>query len=109
MIARKWVGVVSRADANSYGQFLTGKHGIGEYRSLPGNRGGLLLRRDTGNTSEFELISIWDDLAALKGYAGDEYERPRYYPKDLAVLISPADFVEHPLVVGCNFPEIAWP
>jgi heme-degrading monooxygenase HmoA len=106
MIARKWTGTVSRQDADAYEEFLTGEHGIDEYRSIPGNRGALLLRRDAAATTEFELISIWDDVEALKAYAGCEYEQPRYYPTDLAMLIDPPQLVEHHSVAACDLPEL---
>lgn len=102
MITRKWIGVVSRRNADKYAEFLSGERGIGEYRSIPGNRGAILLRRDGADTTEFELLSFWDDADAIKRYAGTEYERPHYHSDDLAVLINPAQSVEHSLIAACD-------
>lgn len=107
MIARRWTGTVPRDAADAYGEFLH-EQGIGEYRATPGNRGALLLRRDSHETTQFELLSIWDDVEAIKRYAGPDFELAHYYPADLAVLVDPPRYVEHFSVAACDFPELRW-
>jgi quinol monooxygenase YgiN len=42
--------------------------------------------RPHGATGEFLMITVWDDLAAVRAFAGDDYEQPVLYA-DTAELI----------------------
>jgi len=48
MIARQWHGRVRAADADAYYQYLL-RTGVRDYRSVPGNRGVQVLRRQDGD------------------------------------------------------------
>ena len=86
MIARTWTGRTAKANADAYGAFLQ-KTAYPDYGDVAGNRGWLLLRRDAGDAVEFTLVSFWDSMQAVRRYAGDEAEKPKYYPEDRAYLL----------------------
>jgi len=58
------------------------KTGLKEYRKTPGFRNVLVLTREVGEQTEYVLITLWDNMDALKRFAGPEPERAVYYPED---------------------------
>jgi len=40
-------------------------------------------------------MSWWTGMDAIRGFAGDDPERARYYPQDDRFLIERPEFVEH--------------
>jgi len=94
LIARVWHGVTPAAKADAYVAYL-GRTGMPDYRSTPGNRGVYVLRRVHGDEAEFTLISLWESLDAVRRFAGDDYERARYYPEDRDYLLDFEPFVVH--------------
>jgi heme-degrading monooxygenase HmoA len=61
--------------------------GVAGYAGTPGNRGVWMLRRDTGETTEFVMFTLWDSLDAVKRFAGDDYETAVFYPEDDRFLV----------------------
>lgn len=86
MIARIWRGVTPADKADDYLAYLEAT-GLHDYRAIPGNRGVRVLRRIDGEHAEFLLISLWDDYAAIRAFAGDDIERAVYYPEDDVYLL----------------------
>jgi len=43
---------------------------------VKGYRGAYLLRREDGDEVEFMTMTIFDDLAAVKQFAGEDYTKP---------------------------------
>jgi heme-degrading monooxygenase HmoA len=103
MIARTWHGAVPLDKAEAYHRYLLAT-GVPDYRSTPGNRGVHFLRRDEGAVAHFLLLTFWDDLDAVRAFAGDEPLRARYYPEDDDFLIEKEPEVTHyevlPLELG---------
>ena len=94
MIARLWRGAVSEARADEYLQYLEST-GLKEYRDTRGNRGVYVLRRIERGRAEFLLVSLWDSMAAIRRFAGDEVERAVYYPEDKEFLLELEPKVQH--------------
>jgi heme-degrading monooxygenase HmoA len=94
MIARIWRGATAASDADAYVDYL-GDTGLKEYRETPGNQGAWLLRRIEGQRAEFLTLTFWDDMDAVRRFAGDEPERAVYYPEDDRFLIDREDMVSH--------------
>jgi len=69
--------------------------GLKDYASIPGNRGVWVLRRVYEGEAEFTLISLWDSWDAIKAFAGPEYEKAVYYPKDKKFLLELDPNVTH--------------
>jgi len=101
MIARVWKGRTSPSRADGYEQFLQ-RTAYPDYGGVEGNRGWILLRQATEGAVEFTFVSFWDSMDALRRYAGDDPERPKYYPEDRAALLELPERVEHYEVVDAS-------
>ena len=98
MIARTWTGVVRRADADVYADYIR-ETGFAEYGQTTGNLGAWMLRRDDGDRTEFVTLSMWDSVDAIKAFAGDDIEAAVLYPEDERYLIDGESRVTHYEVV----------
>jgi len=95
MIFRKWTGRIRTADRPAYVTYIVGT-GLADYADTPGNRGYQMVTRDLGDgTTEVSTMSRWDSMDAIRGFAGDDPARARYYPEDDAFLIERPECVEH--------------
>jgi len=94
LIARTWHGRVPAAKADAYHEYLL-RTGVADYAKTAGNRGVYVLRRRDGEVAHFLLITHWDSVEAIKGFAGEDYERARYYPEDDDFLLEREPFVTH--------------
>jgi heme-degrading monooxygenase HmoA len=86
MIARKWHGAVPAARSEEYLNRMR-KVALPDYRSIPGNRGAFCLSRTEGEIAHFEMLTFWDDVDAIKRFAGADYELAKYYDFDRSFLI----------------------
>jgi heme-degrading monooxygenase HmoA len=94
MIARRWHGRVSAAKAEEYLQLM--KHvGLPDYRSTQGNRGAWCLHRRDGDVVHVEMFTLWDDLDAIRRFAGDELLKAKYYDFDPDFLLEIEPEVTH--------------
>lgn len=94
MIARTWHGRVAAARADKYHAYLL-RTGAPDYKATPGNRGVFVLRRVEGEAAHFLLVSLWESLATIRAFAGEEIERARYYPEDASYLLELEPTVTH--------------
>ena len=94
MIARRWHGRVPAAKADEYLKYVT-ETGIADYRATPGNRGAWILHRRDGDVVHVEMFTLWDDLAAIRRFAGDELTRAKYYDFDPDFLLELEPEVTH--------------
>lgn len=99
MIARMWHGRVPTSKAPAYREFTNGR-AIPDYRSVPGNISVHILERQEGDVTHFITLTFWENLDAIKGFAGDEVERAKYYPGDHDYLLEFEPKVVHYEVVG---------
>ena len=74
MIARIWRGWAPRERASDYQRHYETEVS-GHLRAVRGFRGAQLLRRDEGGEVAFTSITWFTDLDAVRGFAGDDYER----------------------------------
>ena len=94
MIARRWHGQVPGTKAAEYLQLMADV-GLPDYRSTIGNRGAwCLFRRDNGLV-HVEMFTLWDDFAAIRRFAGDDYCTAKYYDFDPDFLIEMEPKVTH--------------
>ena len=73
-------------DADAYVEYLEETE-FREYEVTPGNRGVYALRRIVGTGCEFLLVTLWDDMDAVRAFAGDEPETAVFYPEDDRFLV----------------------
>jgi antibiotic biosynthesis monooxygenase (ABM) superfamily enzyme len=87
MVLRIWHGCTTPSNADAYETLLKEEIfvGIGG-RKIPGYRGICLLRRTIGNEVEFVTIMTFDDIEAVRQFAGQDYEAAVVPPKARALL-----------------------
>lgn len=103
MIARIWQGRTRPGMGESYFRYLE-ETGLKEYRATPGFKSVLVLRRETGDESEYVLVTLWDSMDTMRGFAGPEPEYAVYYPEDARYF--PEDQLT-PFV--CHYDVLAFP
>ncbi len=87
MIGRIWHGWTTPANADVYENLLKEEIFTGiQGREIPGFREIQLLRRPAGAEVEFVTIMWFDDLAAVRTFAGEDYEAAVVPPKARQVL-----------------------
>ena len=80
MISRIWHGWTTRANADAYEAALRAEVLPGIHR-VPGYRGAYLLRRDAGEEVEFVTVTLFDDMDAVRRFAGADYELAVIHPE----------------------------
>ena len=100
-VARIWHGRTPLARAEEYRQYLFDA-GVRKIASIPGNRGVQLLVRKGESEAEFMVVSYWDSIDAIKGYAGPTYENAHDLPRDAEFLIEKENKVRH-FEIDVNF------
>jgi heme-degrading monooxygenase HmoA len=99
MIVRLWHGCVPTPKALAYRKFLN-EHAIPDYRSVGGNISVHILERREGDITHFITMTFWENMEAIRGFAGDEVEVAKYYPEDKDFLLDFEPTVTHYEVVG---------
>jgi heme-degrading monooxygenase HmoA len=94
MIARMWHGSVPAAKKEEYLNRMR-QIALPDYQSIPGNRGAFCLYRVEGDVAHFEMLTFWDDIDAIKRFAGEEYEIAKYYDFDRSFLVELESKVLH--------------
>ena len=94
MIARIWRGVVRTEDADEYVAYVRDT-GIEHYRSTPGNVGAWILHRPIDGLTEIVTFSLWEDMDAVRAFAGADPSRAVYYPEDDRFLVERSSIVDH--------------
>jgi heme-degrading monooxygenase HmoA len=94
MIARIWHGWAPRERADDY-QHHYETEVSGHLRAVSGFRGARLLRREERGEVAFTSITWFTDLDAVRGFAGDDYERAVIEDAAQAVLTRWDEQVTH--------------
>ena len=74
MVARVWHGRTPLDKADEYRQYLFDA-GVKRIATLSGNRGVQMLVTKTAEAGDFTVVSYWDSIEAIKGYAGADYTK----------------------------------
>jgi heme-degrading monooxygenase HmoA len=69
--------------------------GLADYRSTEGNRGAWCLHRREDDVVHVEMFTLWDDLEAIRRFAGDDLLRAKYYDFDADFLLELEPEVAH--------------
>ena len=94
MIARLWHGMVPISKADEY-LGLMRRIALPEYLATRGNRGAWCLHRTEANVTHFEMLTFWDDIDAIKRFAGEDFNLAKYYDFDSDYLIEKEAGVLH--------------
>ncbi len=94
MIARIWHGRTHASHYEEYSEFLR-KVAIPDYSKTDGFVRLTFLRRLEGDVAHFTLITFWENLQVIRNFAGDDYEKAKYYPEDEHYLLEFEEKVVH--------------
>ncbi len=94
MIARIWHGKTKMEDFEEYTEFMKSK-AIPDYRKTNGFIKLTFLRRKDENIGHFTLITFWENLKVIKNFAGEDFEKAKYYPEDKNFLLEFEEKVTH--------------
>ena len=94
MIARIWHGTTKIEDYETYTDLMKSM-AIPDYEKTEGFVKLSFLRNITDNKAHFTLITFWDSLDAIKNFAGEDYEKAKYYPEDNKFLLEFEERVTH--------------
>ena len=94
MIARRWHGRIPAAKAEDYLK-LSRDVGLADYRSTPGNIAASCLHRRDGDIVHVEMFTLWEDMEAIRRFAGDELTKAKYYDFDPDFLLELEPEVVH--------------
>jgi len=94
MIARTWHGSVPTEKASDYHQYLL-TTGLKDYTDIKGNRGAYLFKWEEGDVTHYQTLTFWESIEAIKEFAGEDYEKARYYPEDKEYLLEMEPTVTH--------------
>jgi heme-degrading monooxygenase HmoA len=85
MIGRLWHGRTRPENADAYEQLLRSEILPGIHR-VGGHRGAYVLRRERDGWVEFVTLTLFDDLDAVREFAGEDYEAAVVLPEARALL-----------------------
>jgi heme-degrading monooxygenase HmoA len=94
MITRIWHGRTSAKNAEMYLDILLNS-GTKEYRETPGNISVKVWRKIESESCHFYTVTEWENIEAIKAFAGEDYEKAVYYPKDEGILLEFEEKVQH--------------
>ncbi|MGQ0540384.1 MAG: antibiotic biosynthesis monooxygenase [Blastocatellia bacterium] len=94
LITRVWHGTTTAKDADAYLNFLIEK-AVPDYRSIEGNRGIEILRRIDGEVCHFWTVTKWENYDNIRSFAGDDFEKAKYYAADSEYLLEFEENVIH--------------
>jgi heme-degrading monooxygenase HmoA len=87
MISRHWKGVARSDQAEAYVQHLQ----TNTFPHLAGIAGFVrasILRREVEEGTEFQVVSLWESLDAIRAFAGDRLEVAVVPPNVQAMMVS---------------------
>ncbi len=88
MILRTWHGWTTKENAPVYGEILEKEVFPSiENKKVDGLRKITLLKTDGGHDVEFMTHMLFDDLASVKAFAGEDYEKSYVIDRAKAVLL----------------------
>ena len=94
MIARIWHGRTKVEDYEAYTEFLK-ERAIPDYQETEGFVKLIFLRNIQENAGHFTLITFWENLEVIKNFAGEDFEKAKYYPEDENFLLEFEEKVTH--------------
>ena len=94
MITRMWRGWSRSDQADRYERHYRSEV-VATLRQVPGFRGARLLRRTIGEETEFVSLTLFDDLTAIRSFAGSDYETAVVAGEARKVLIRFDERVSH--------------
>ncbi|MFG2002918.1 antibiotic biosynthesis monooxygenase [Spirillospora sp. NPDC048911] len=98
MIARVWGAIATEKGADAYRSHFEGEV-LPSLRRLNGHRGAYLMERDTEGAVEIEVVTLWESMAAIRAFAGQDVDTAVVEPAAREALTGFDDTVTHFTVV----------
>ncbi|TDW99908.1 antibiotic biosynthesis monooxygenase [Dinghuibacter silviterrae] len=73
MIERQWKGTAHLSEADRYVAHLL-EETFPQLKKIPGFSKATILRRETPAGVEFQVVTVWESLEAVKKFAGEGYD-----------------------------------
>lgn len=86
VITRIWHGITKAEHADAYLDYVI-ITGVAGYKAIEGNLGVEILRRIDGDKCHFWTVTKWISYESIKKFAGEDYEKAKYYPEDEKYLL----------------------
>ena len=86
MISRHWRGIAKREDADGYVAHLKGDT-FPKLASLAGFVRASILRREMPNGTEFQVVTVWESLQAIRAFSGADIESAVVPPAAQAMMV----------------------
>src|SRR3954451_6959035 len=94
MIARVWRGVIRTPDRQPYVDYVMAT-GV-SHRRTPGNRAAYVLTREIEDgLTEIQAFSLWDSVADVRAFAGEDISAVVLYDEDAKYLVGGPTTVVH--------------
>ena len=94
MIARTWRGRAALQSSDAYPTHFSDAV-LPALRRIDGFLGAHLLRQEHADHVEFQVLTFWQSLDAIRTFAGDDYRKAVVEPEAAAALVSYDTTVEH--------------
>jgi len=74
VISRQWRGIAKRPEADRYISHLRAET-FPQLANIPGFVNASILRREVAEGIEFQIVTTWKSIEAIRGFAGENAER----------------------------------
>lgn len=105
MIIRSWHGIVPIEKAEIFRTYLLST-GVAEAKATSGNLGAYIYSQSQNSFEHFFMVSYWDNMESIKGFAGQNPYIAVCYPEDYKFeLISDPIVLHHEVIkIPSGFP-----
>ena len=93
-ITRIWHGITKSEHATEYLKYVQ-ETGFADYQKIKGNLSAKILRRIDGEICHFLTVTEWDSYESIKAFAGEDFDKARYYDRDREFLLEFEEKVTH--------------
>jgi uncharacterized damage-inducible protein DinB len=94
MITRIWHGKTKKKNADIYRRYVI-ETGIPDYQKTEGILDIQILQKDEGDETDIWTVTRWKDINSIKVFAGEDYDKAKYYPEDKKYLLGLEPNAEH--------------
>jgi heme-degrading monooxygenase HmoA len=98
VIVRSFHATATAEGADAYREHFV-RSVLPDLERIEGYRGAYLLRRDHDDRVQLQVLTLWDSLEAISGFAGEDLDRAVVEPHAQAVLSAYDTAVTHHAVV----------
>ena len=98
MISRQWRGIAKRSDADRYISHLRAET-FPQLAGIPGFIDASILRREVAEGIEFQIVTTWESIEAIRRFAGENAQRAVVPEEVEKMMVSYDRAVDHYEVV----------